>query len=186
MSGHGKRARAMRGGLDLDGRFRALFSACALVAAALLGGAFGGVGGWATSPARAEAPGVVAQALEPLTFETPSGARVVAVEVARSEPQRTRGLMGRRFMPEDRGMLFLFDRPQIISMWMKNTYIPLDMVFVGQDGRVVSIAANAEPFSEAIVSSSGPAVAVVEINGGVARRMGMRVGDRVRHPALGR
>lgn len=124
--------------------------------------------------------------LEPLTFETAGGSRAFSVEVMRTDADRARGLMFRRYLPADRGMLFLFDREQIVAMWMKNTYIPLDMVFVGRDGRVVSIAADAEPMSEAVVSSGGPASAVVELNAGAAVRMGLKPGDRVRHPALGR
>lgn len=125
-------------------------------------------------------------ALEPLAFETAAGPRVFAVEVMRSEPERAKGLMFRRFLPADRGMLFLFDREQIVTMWMKNTYIPLDMVFIGRDGRIVSIAADAEPLSEATVASAGPAKAVVELNAGAAARAGLKPGDRVAHPALGK
>ncbi len=132
------------------------------------------------APARADT------VLEPLTFETTGGARAFQVEVMRTEAERARGLMFRRYLPPDRGMLFLFDREQIVAMWMKNTFIPLDMVFVGRDGRVVSIAADTEPMSEAVVASAGPANAVVELNAGAAARMGLKAGDRVRHPALGR
>lgn len=131
-------------------------------------------------PARADAT------LESVTFETAAGPRAFSVEVMRTDAERARGLMFRRYLPPDRGMLFLFDREQIVAMWMKNTYIPLDMVFVGRDGRVVSIAADTEPMSEAVVSSAGPASAVVELNAGAAARIGLKPGDRVRHPALAR
>ena len=88
--------------------------------------------------------------------------------------------MYRRFMPADRGMLFEFEREAPVAFWMKNTYIPLDMIFIARDGSVTRIAANAEPLSEAIIPSGGPCVAVLELNGGVAARIGLRVGDKVR------
>lgn len=120
--------------------------------------------------------------LEPLTFQTADGPRKFQVEVMRTEAERERGLMFRRFLPADRGMLFDFDHEQSVMMWMKNTYIPLDMVFVSRAGQVVSIAENAEPLSERIIPSGKPAYAVVELNGGAARKFGIKVGDKVDHP----
>ncbi|MCC2103007.1 MAG: DUF192 domain-containing protein, partial [Hyphomicrobiales bacterium] len=73
-------------------------------------------------------------------------------------------------------------RNEIVHMWMKNTYIPLDMVFIDRAGRVVAISADTEPFSEKTISSGAPAWAVVELNAGAAARIGLAVGDRVRHP----
>jgi hypothetical protein len=84
-------------------------------------------------------------------------------------------------MPEDRGMLFDFKREEPVSMWMKNTYLPLDMVFIDRTGRVVNVAENAEPLSERIIPSGAPAFAVLELNAGTARRIGLKVGDRLRH-----
>jgi uncharacterized membrane protein (UPF0127 family) len=81
-------------------------------------------------------------------------------------------------------MLFVYQRPRQISMWMKNTYIPLDMVFIDAQRRIASIAERTTPHSLASVSSTGPAVAVLEIAGGEARRLGLKPGQRVRHPAL--
>ena len=103
------------------------------------------------------------------------------VEVMRTDEGRERGLMERRFLPVDRGMLFDFGHEQSVMMWMKNTYIPLDMIFMARNGVVTHIAENAEPLSEAIISSQGPAFAVLEVNGGLARKLGLKPGDVVRH-----
>ena len=123
-----------------------------------------------------------ADEFDSLTIATARGVHTFQVEIAASEAARESGLMRRRFMPADRGMLFEFDREAPVSFWMKNTYIPLDMIFIARDGSVTRIAANAEPLSEAIVPSGGPCVAVLELNGGAAARVGLKVGDKVRHP----
>ncbi len=120
--------------------------------------------------------------LERLEIDTASGPHVFQVEVMRSDAQREKGLMFRRFLPKDRGMLFDFAREQPVMMWMKNTYISLDMVFMSHDGHVVAIARNAEPLSERIIPSGAPAAGVLELNGGEAATIGLQVGDRVRHP----
>lgn len=124
-----------------------------------------------------------AAALEPLAIETAGGVRRFEVEVMRSEADRARGLMFRRDLQADRGMLFEFEREEPIQMWMKNTYLPLDMIFVGRDRRVVSVARDTEPLSERIVSSGKPAVAVIEVNAGTAARLGIAPGDKVMFPA---
>ena len=118
--------------------------------------------------------------LEKLSVVTGSGEHVFQVEIAKDPAQRARGLMFRRFMPEDRGMLFEFQANEPVSFWMKDTYIPLDMVFLTAAGVVTRVAANAEPLSEAVIPSGGPCVAVLEINGGEAARIGLKVGDKVR------
>lgn len=123
-----------------------------------------------------------ADEFDSLAVATASGVHTFQVEIAASEAAREKGLMYRRFMPADRGMLFEFDREAPVSFWMKNTYIPLDMIFIARDGSVTRIAANAEPLSEAIVPSGQPCVAVLELNGGAAARIGLKVGDKVRHP----
>lgn len=128
--------------------------------------------------ARAEA------ALEHLQIVTASGAHDFQVEVARTSRQRARGLMFRRSMPQDHGMLFDFGVETPVSMWMKNTYIPLDMVFVSRKGVVTSVATDTTPFSEAVISSGKPAFAVIELNAGAARRIGLAPGDVVRHPSF--
>ncbi|MBI1867278.1 MAG: DUF192 domain-containing protein [Methylocystis sp.] len=120
--------------------------------------------------------------VEPLEIITASGTHVFRVEVARTSPQRERGLMFRRFLPADRGMLFDFQVEDKVLMWMKNTYIPLDMIFVSRKGGVVSVAQDAEPMSERVIASGAPAYAVIELNAGAARKIGVAVGDAVRHP----
>jgi uncharacterized membrane protein (UPF0127 family) len=117
--------------------------------------------------------------LEPLTIVTASGAHKFMVEVMRTEAERERGLMFRRFLPQDRGMLFDFKRTDAVAMWMKNTYIPLDMIFMDKAGRVTHIARDAEPLSERIIPSHGPVYAVLELNAGAARAIGLKEGDRI-------
>ena len=128
-------------------------------------------------------PAVHAQeaALEPLEIITASGTHRFSVEVMHTDEQRARGLMYRRFMAEDRGMLFDFKREEPVAMWMKNTYLSLDMVFIDKSGKVVNVAENTEPLSERIIPSSGPVLAVLEVNAGTARKIGLKAGDRLRH-----
>lgn len=123
--------------------------------------------------------------LSKLVFETSSGPRSFQIETADTPQQREVGLMYRRSMPDDHGMLFDFGHPQEVSMWMQNTYISLDMVFVGGDGRVTRIAERTEPLSTRIIPSQGPARYVVELVAGAAQRIGLKPGDRVVHPRVG-
>jgi uncharacterized membrane protein (UPF0127 family) len=124
-----------------------------------------------------------AQQLEGLTITTRAGARhIFQVEVARTPDQRSQGLMYRKSMPADHGMLFDFERVEPVSMWMKNTYIPLDMLFIKPDGTIARIAANAEPLSTRTISSGEPVLSVLELNAGSAALHGIRPGDRVEHP----
>jgi uncharacterized membrane protein (UPF0127 family) len=120
--------------------------------------------------------------LEALTIVTASGTHPFSVEVMRTARQREHGLMFRRFFPKDRGMLFDFKSEQKIMMWMKNTYVPLDMIFISRLGKVVGIAENTEPLSERIVASGAPAYAVLEVNAGTVTRIGLGIGDAIRHP----
>jgi uncharacterized membrane protein (UPF0127 family) len=130
----------------------------------------------------AAAPAPAAEArLEQLELVTATGRHVFQIEVARTSEERARGLMYRRSMPRDRGMLFDFHAEHIVMMWMKNTYIPLDMIFVSRNGRVVSVAEKTEPMSERVISSGQPAYAVIELNAGAARKIGLAVGDEARH-----
>ena len=99
--------------------------------------------------------------------------------IAESPRQQQQGLMFVRDLPQDRGMLFIADPPRVFSMWMMNTYIPLDMVFVGADGRIKKIAPNATPHSLATISSEEPVKAIVELRAGEAARRELKVGDRV-------
>ena len=126
----------------------------------------------------------LAQALEPLTIVTRDGPRVFQVEVARNDADRAQGLMYRRTMPADRGMLFDFARVEPVSMWMQNTYLSLDMLFIRPDGTIARIAENAEPLSTRTIPSGEPVLAVLELLAGTARRLGIRPGDRVEHPVF--
>ena len=106
------------------------------------------------------------------------------VELALTDRQQQQGLMFRRTMAPDAGMLFDYITPTRITMWMKNTFIPLDMIFIGADGKVADIAERAVPQSEAIIPSKVPARAVLELNGGTAQRLSIKVGDPVESPDL--
>jgi len=117
-----------------------------------------------------------------LTIVTAGGAHDFDVDVMRSQPDLEKGLMFRKSIPADYGMLFDFQHEQTIMMWMKNTYIPLDMLFMDKTGKVVGIIANAEPMSEKILTISVPTDAVLEVRGGTAARLGIKVGDTVRDP----
>jgi len=100
-------------------------------------------------------------------------------------PQRqAQGLMFVRSLPDMRGMLFVHDQPRPMSMWMKNTYIPLDMVFIDGKGRIQQIVEQTTPHSLALIQSKEPALAVLEIAGGEAKRLGIHAGQHVSHPAL--
>lgn len=122
---------------------------------------------------------------ERLVVETASGPVSFSVELALTPADRSRGLMYRKSMAADHGMLFRFDSTRQVMMWMKNTPLPLDMVFIHSDGVVAGIAANTVPLSQAIVASPGPVRYVLELNAGSAEREGIRVGDRVRHRVIG-
>jgi uncharacterized protein len=106
--------------------------------------------------------------------------------VADNDTRRMRGLMFVKRMDEKAGMLFVYPLAQPISMWMKNTYIPLDMLFVSADGRVHHVAENTQPLSETTIDSKGPVLAVIELNGGAAARLKIRPGAQVIHPAFKR
>jgi uncharacterized protein len=106
----------------------------------------------------------------------------VSVEIADTNEKRALGLMYRQELPELHGMLFLFPRQELQSFWMKNTPLPLDIIFIDVSGTIVSIAANATPFSENPLSSGKAAQFVLEVNGGFCQRHGIAVGDRVQLP----
>jgi uncharacterized membrane protein (UPF0127 family) len=122
----------------------------------------------ATSPAR-------------VVVETRAGAQhVVTVELARTDAERARGLMHRTALAPDAGMLFLFDETAEHAFWMKNTLIPLDMIFIADDGRIAGIVARAVPGDLSPRSAGGPSRYVLEVNGGWAAAHGVAAGDRVR------
>ena len=120
-----------------------------------------------------------------IVLKTETGDHRFEIEVVDTDQERARGLMYRRSLPKNGGMLFLYDRPLNAVMWMKNTIIPLDMVFIARDGTVHRIESNAEPFSTDRISSEGVVVGVLELNGGEAQRIGLKRGDRVVYPGLG-
>ncbi len=122
--------------------------------------------------------------LERLEIASAGGARVFQVEVMRTAEEKARGLMFRQFLPEDRGMLFDFGSEQPVSMWMRNTYIPLDMLFIKADGLVHHIHERAQPLDETPLSSRGDVRYVLEINGGIAAKLGLKPGDRVSHALI--
>ena len=128
-----------------------------------------------------------AQALTPVTIRTADGRAVeLKVELALTPEQSERGLMYRLSMPPDQGMLFDFHEEKEVFMWMKNTVLPLDMIFLKGDGSVAGIAKRAVPFSTEIISSPGKVRGVLEVNGGTADRLRIAVGDHVDNPLFGK
>jgi uncharacterized membrane protein (UPF0127 family) len=119
-----------------------------------------------------------------LVLKTDSGDHNYTVEVATTDQERALGLMFRRSLPEHSGMLFLYDRPQPAAMWMKNTYIPLDMIFIAAGGTVHRIESHTEPFSLRSINSGGDVVGVLELNAGQADKIGLKPGDKVIYPGL--
>jgi uncharacterized membrane protein (UPF0127 family) len=119
-----------------------------------------------------------------LKIETAGGVHSFDIEVATNDAQRARGLMFRNEMAPDAGMLFVYRRDRVLTMWMANTYLPLDMLFIGGDGRIVSITRNTIPLSRTTISSRKRARAVLELNAGTARRLGINAGDRVVYDGL--
>ncbi len=139
----------------------------------------------AAAPLAAQSPGRLATfEKSTLEIEAAGGRHRFTIELALSVEQQSQGLMFRRTMAPDAGMLFVYDLPQPTAVWMKNTLIPRDMLFVGADGRIVNIAERTVPHSTDAVPSAGPVKAVLELNGGTAQRLGIRPGDRVRHPLV--
>lgn len=129
---------------------------------------------------------VRAAPFQPLEIVSKSGVHVFSVEIADTPEKRTKGLMFVKHLPDGQGMLFDFEREQPIAMWMKNTYIPLDMIFIRNDGRIARIAENTRPLSTAVIPSGSPVRAVLEVAGGTAARLGLAPGDRVAFPIFSR
>lgn len=123
---------------------------------------------------------------EPLTIETSSGKNLdFTAELATTDAQRQQGLMFRKTMAPTDGMLFDFGIDRDVTMWMRNTLIPLDMVFISKQGKITHIHANAVPHSEDIISSRGTVRFVLELNGGTAKELGIAPGDMVRSKQIG-
>lgn len=120
--------------------------------------------------------------LQTLEIASKTGVHVFAVELAKTDAERERGLMYRKTLPEGQGMLFDFQRDENVIMWMKNTYVSLDMIFIRADGRITRIAENTTPLSERMIPAGGPVRAVLEVVAGTARKLGIAPGDQVAHP----
>ncbi len=121
-----------------------------------------------------------------LEIATKSGVRAFNVDVAVTENEREKGLMFRTDVPDGYGMLFDFKQDQMVSMWMKNTLVSLDMIFIRHDGTIARIAENTEVKSENIISSGEPVRAVLEVVGGTAKKSGIAPGDKVGYPPFNR
>jgi uncharacterized membrane protein (UPF0127 family) len=119
-----------------------------------------------------------------LTLATDHGFTSLTVEVADTPETRERGLMYRTELPDNRGMLFLWERPTAVTMWMRNTPLSLDMIFIRPSGVIHRIASNTVPFSEALIPSRGEILGVLEIRAGLARQLGLRPGHKIYHPAF--
>ncbi|MBI1204897.1 MAG: DUF192 domain-containing protein [Rhodopseudomonas sp.] len=131
--------------------------------------------------ALATGPGYAA---DPHTLEIASktGVHVFSVEIADTDAARAKGLMFRKELPEGQGMLFDFKQDQDVAFWMENTYIPLDMIFIRGDGRILNIAENTTPLSTRQIPSAGPVRGVLEVIAGTVRKYGIAPGDRVANP----
>jgi len=124
-------------------------------------------------------PAVRAAGQDTIEIVTRTGVHAFAVELATNTAERAVGLMYRKELPDGRGMLFDFHDDQPVQFWMHNTYIPLDMIFIAGDGRVVRVAENAKPMSDDLIPSGRPVRAVLEVIAGTARKFGIAPGDRV-------
>lgn len=135
-------------------------------------------------PALAQSTRLVTFETDSLSIETADGRHDFQVEIAESADQRAQGLMFRREMAADAGMLFLFGREEERAMWMKDTFIPLDMLFIEKSGRIRRIEQRTVPQSLRAIPSGGPVVAVLELNAGTTSRLSIQPGDRVVYPAF--
>lgn len=124
-------------------------------------------------------PAAEAPKLEPLSITTDRGTVKFEVEIAATDESRETGLMYRSSLAPDRGMLFDFIQTQEVYFWMKNTYVPLDMIFIRADGTVASVAENTVPLSETVVPSKAPVRFVLEVVAGTAAKIGLKPGDHV-------
>lgn len=126
-------------------------------------------------------PGI-AQPLPELTIHTARGPQVFRVEVTRTDAERERGLMFRQHLPKMQGMLFPYPYPDYLTFWMKNTPLPLDLIFIGAGNQIVHIHPMAVPYSTDLITTPVPALSVLEINGGLCAELGIAVGDKVALP----
>jgi uncharacterized membrane protein (UPF0127 family) len=128
-------------------------------------------------------PAFARMRLDSVTVEPAGGgaARAITIEIAESDQEKALGLMFRTKLGDGDGMLFPYGASHEVTMWMHNTYIPLDMLFIRADGVIHRIEVNAEPLSDRIISSDGPVWAVLELAGGASQRLGIKAGDKVHH-----
>ena len=166
----------------MTGRFRArpgasLFSNSWLVLVVVVAGLL--------EPKAADDPRNPVGPYTDLVIDTASGAHHFSVEVVDTPVTRELGLMYRTHLDPDKGMLFDFGGPEPVSFWMKNTLIPLDMIFIAADGRVANVAANAIPGDLTPINSAGAVTGVLEIPGGEAAKLGIKPGDVVHHKMFG-
>jgi uncharacterized membrane protein (UPF0127 family) len=124
-------------------------------------------------------PAARAAGQDTIEIVTRTGVHAFSVELATNTAERAVGLMFRKELPEGHGMLFDFHEDQPVQFWMHNTYIPLDMIFIAADGRIVHVAENAKPMSDDLIPSVRPVRAVLEVIAGSARKFGIAAGDRV-------
>jgi len=135
-------------------------------------------------PALAQRSELVAFERSTLVIETERAKHRFDIELATTPEQQRQGLMFRNRMAADAGMLFIYDGTAPVSMWMKNTFIPLDMLFIDAEGKIVKIVERTVPQSLETISAGRPVTAVLEVNGGTTSRLGIKPGDRVVHAAI--
>jgi hypothetical protein len=119
-----------------------------------------------------------------LTLQTAFGAYAIEIEIPETVAEQQMGLKFRQSVPDRTGMLFLYEASQEVRMWMKDTHVSLDMVFIKPDGTVHRVEARTEPLSQAVVPSRGHVIAVLELAAGSAEQLGLRPGDRALHSAF--
>ena len=147
--------------------------ACLVFVVALLGGSF--------AVSAQEEPMRVPLDAQALKIQTASGEKSFGLEIADTDQKRSAGLMYRKDFPADRAMIFVFGEERPVMMWMANTPLPLDMLFVRNDGSIARVAENTVPFSKDIVASGEPVAFVIEVNAGIAAKLGIKAGDTVKH-----
>mgnify|MGYP000389160991 CR=1 FL=1 len=166
----------------MRGRISALVAAATMLVGCNLPASSGSQAAAAADCKPGEQRGLSDAGLKQVTLcvDSDGKSHAYSVEMAVSPQEQARGLMFRTELADDSGMLFPYAAPQTLSFWMKNTYIPLDIIFIREDGNIENIAANTVPYSLDPVKSEGPAIAVLEIRGGLAAELGIKAGDKVR------
>jgi uncharacterized protein len=138
------------------------------------------------SAAQSGTPQILPLDAAPVVIATKNGPKSYSVEIADDASERAVGMMFRTSAPQDRAMLFDFGQTRMVTMWMRNTFAPLDILFIGDDMRIAKISPNAVPRSEEFIGSGAPVRFALELAAGEAEHDGLRVGDLVQHPAIAR